>query len=53
MKPDEGKPKVEALAGVASPLGVAISEADRDTMRMVAEAVFWRVTRTAWPFTKG
>lgn len=39
MKPDEGKPRVEALAGMASPLGVAISEADRDTMRMVAEAV--------------
>ncbi|MBI1170279.1 EAL domain-containing protein [bacterium] len=39
MKPDEGKPRVEAVAGLASPLGVAISEADQDTMRMVAEAV--------------
>jgi EAL domain-containing protein (putative c-di-GMP-specific phosphodiesterase class I) len=48
MKPDEGKPKVEALAGVASPLGVAISEADRDTMRMVAEAV--RTRRLALAF---
>ena len=39
MKPDEGKPRVEARVGMASPLGVAISEADRDTIRMVGEAV--------------
>ncbi len=34
-----GKPRVEALVGEASPLGVAIGHADQDTMRMVEEAI--------------
>ncbi len=39
MQPDEDKPRFEARVGMASPLGVAISTADQDTMRMVEEAI--------------
>ncbi len=39
MPSDRGKPRVDAQAGIASPLGVAISHADHDTMRMVDEAI--------------
>lgn len=39
MQSDQGKPEVDANAGMGSPLGVAISQADRDTMRMVEEAI--------------
>lgn len=39
MQPDRGKPRVEARVGMASPLGVAISQADQNTMRMVEEAI--------------
>ena len=39
MDRDKGKPKVEARVGLASPLGVAISAADQDTMRMVEDAI--------------
>lgn len=39
MQSDRGKPRVEARVGTASPLGVAISQADQDTMRMVDDAI--------------
>ena len=39
MQTDEVRPRVEARVGVASPLGVAISQADADTMRMVDDAI--------------
>lgn len=39
MQSDEGKPLIEARAGLASPLGVAISAADQDTMRLVDAAI--------------
>lgn len=48
MQPDKGKPRVEARVGMASPLGVAISAADADTMRMVEEAI--RTRRLALAF---
>ncbi|MGV8986201.1 MAG: EAL domain-containing protein [Cypionkella sp.] len=48
MDSDQGIPSVEARVGLASPLGVAISQADQDTMRMVAEAI--RTRRLALAF---
>lgn len=42
------KPKVDATAGTASPLGVAISEAEAQTISMVADAVRSRRMRLAY-----
>lgn len=42
------KPKIDAQAGTASPLGVAISEGDAATIRMVADAVRSRRMRLAY-----
>lgn len=39
MRSDQDRPEVDASAGLASPLGAAISQADRETMQMVAEAI--------------
>lgn len=39
MIPEQGKPKRDAIVGNASPLGVAISQGDQQTMAMVAEAI--------------
>ena len=39
MQSDQKKPKIDASAGVASPLGVMISAQDRETMAMVREAM--------------
>lgn len=39
MQPDYGKPRIEARVGLASPLGVAISQADQETMLLVQEAI--------------
>lgn len=39
---------IDARAGFASPLGVAISESDRATMSMVREAIDARRLRLAW-----
>ena len=39
MNPAQGKPRFEARAGLASPLSVAISESDRQTIAMVEEAL--------------
>lgn len=46
--PPPKKPKLDAQAGVASPLGVAISEGDRQTMDMVREAVRTKRLRLAY-----
>lgn len=48
MIPTPQKRKVEALAGVASPLGVAISQGDQATMSMVRQAIDTRRLRLAW-----
>lgn len=48
MAPSSGKPAVDDRAGLASPLGVAISVADRETIRMVAEAVRGKRLRLAY-----
>jgi EAL domain-containing protein (putative c-di-GMP-specific phosphodiesterase class I) len=42
------KPRVDAAAGTASPLGVAISAADHETINVVAEAVRSRRMRLAY-----
>ena len=47
MQPPSSKP-VEARPGLSSPLGVAVSEHDRMTMTMVAEAVRTRRLRLAY-----
>ena len=48
MKPWQEKRRLDAHAGMASPLGVAISENDRATMAMVREAIDARRLRLAW-----
>ncbi len=42
------KPRVEAVAGPQSPLGVAISAQDQMTMDMVREAIATKRARLAW-----
>ena len=42
------KPKIDAAAGTASPLGVAISESDAATIAMVADAVRTKRMRLAY-----
>lgn len=39
MAVDRRKPRIDAEAGVASPLGVAIAEGDRETLAMVRAAI--------------
>jgi EAL domain-containing protein (putative c-di-GMP-specific phosphodiesterase class I) len=48
MPPPSQRPKLDAQAGLASPLGVAISEGDRQTMDMVREAVRTKRLRLAY-----
>ena len=48
MAPPHSKPGIDAQAGLASPLGAAISTADRETMAMVREAVRSRRLRLAY-----
>ncbi len=48
MQPEHRKPKLDAVAGLASPLGVMISEQDRDTMAMVRAAIDSRRMRLAY-----
>ena len=48
MQPDQRKPKIDASAGSASPLGVMISAQDRETMSMVREAIDTRRMRLAY-----
>ena len=48
MMPLQEKRKLDARPGLASPLGVAISENDRATMAMVREAIDARRLRLAW-----
>jgi EAL domain-containing protein (putative c-di-GMP-specific phosphodiesterase class I) len=48
MIPGQGKPKRDAMVGNASPLGVAISQGDAQTMAMVAEAIRARRLRLAY-----
>ncbi len=48
MQAEHRKPKIDASAGVASPLGVVISQQDRDTMAMVREAIDLRRMRLAY-----
>jgi EAL domain-containing protein (putative c-di-GMP-specific phosphodiesterase class I) len=45
---ERGKPKIDAQAGVASPLGVAISANDRATMAMVRQAIDQKRLRLAF-----
>jgi len=45
---EQKRPKMDAVAGLASPLGAAISEIDRTTMAMVREAIDARRIRLAW-----
>lgn len=46
--PTQEKRKIDAQAGLASPLGVVISQNDRATMAMVREAIDARRLRLAW-----
>lgn len=46
--PMSGKPALDDRAGMASPLGVAISVVDRETIAMVAEAVHNKRLRLAY-----
>ncbi|MGL6211771.1 MAG: EAL domain-containing protein [Paracoccaceae bacterium] len=48
MEPGQQKRKLDTRAGLASPLGVAISENDRATMAMVREAIDLRRLQLAW-----
>ena len=48
MQPDQKKPKIDASAGVASPLGVMISTQDQETMAMVRSAINARRIRLAY-----
>ena len=48
MQAEPRKPKIDASAGVASPLGVMISQQDRETMAMVREAIDTRRMRLAY-----
>ncbi len=48
MAAPHSKPLIDAAAGMASPLGVAISQADHETMAMVKEAVRTKRLRLAY-----
>lgn len=48
MAPPHSKPRLDAAAGMASPLGVAISAGDQETIAMVKEAVRTRRLRLAY-----
>jgi EAL domain-containing protein (putative c-di-GMP-specific phosphodiesterase class I) len=48
MAPSFSKPRIDAHAGTASPLGVAISKADAETIAMVREAVRTKRLRLAY-----
>lgn len=48
MAPPQDKPRIDAVAGLASPLGAAISVADRETIAMVRDAVQTRRLRLAY-----
>lgn len=48
MAPGKGKARMDAQAGVASPLGVAISENDRQTLSMVREALDRKLVKLAF-----
>lgn len=48
MMMERNKPRIDALAGQASPLGVAISANDRATMDMVREAIDAKRLRLAY-----
>ncbi len=48
MMPERKKPQMDARAGLASPLGVAISEGDRATMSMVRAAIDTKRLRLAY-----
>jgi len=48
MLPMQDRRRVDARPGLASPLGVAISENDRATLAMVREAIDLRRLRLAW-----
>ncbi len=48
MMPERKKPRIEGLAGLGSPLGVAIREGDRATMSMVRTAIDTQRLRLAY-----
>jgi len=48
MQANQRKPVIDAQAGLASPLGVMISQQDRDTMAMVRAAIDSRRMRLAY-----
>jgi len=48
MQPDQKKPRIDASAGVASPLGVMISAQDHETIAMVRSAIDTRRMRLAY-----
>lgn len=48
MMPERKKPRLDAVAGLASPLGVAISAGDRATMSMVRAAIDTKRLRLAY-----
>lgn len=48
MQPEQRKPIIDARPGLASPLGVMISEQDKSTMSMVREAIDTRRMRLAF-----
>lgn len=48
MQANQRKPLIDASAGLASPLGVMISQQDRDTMAMVRAAIDARRMRLAY-----
>ena len=48
MQVNQRKPLIDASAGLASPLGVMISQQDRDTIAMVRAAIDARRTRLAY-----
>ncbi|MBP9950501.1 MAG: EAL domain-containing protein [Cypionkella sp.] len=48
MVPERRKPRLDAMAGNASPLGVAISDVERTTLSMVAEAIASKRVRLAY-----
>ena len=48
MQVNQRKPLIDASAGLASPLGVMISQQDRDTIAMVRAAIDARRMRLAY-----
>lgn len=48
MAPGNAKPQLDAVAGMASPLGAAISVGDQETISMVADAVRTKRLRLAY-----